>query len=96
MTLRRTRVDDGEVAVDLVRLGEAVRLEALLSERNDPIPVTLGATLGYQTNDIRNFLQAPNTFWAIGPNLVMSLFDGGRRDAEVARAQATLDEAGAR
>lgn len=58
--------------------------------------VTLGATLGYQTSDIRNFLQAPNTFWAIGPNLVMSLFDGGRRDAEVARAQAALDEAGAR
>ncbi len=58
--------------------------------------VTLSALFGYQSSDYSHFISAPNTFWAIGPNLAMSLFDGGRRKAEIARTQAVLDESGAK
>jgi len=58
--------------------------------------VTLSALAGYQSSDIGNFINAPNTFWAIGPSLFLSLFDAGKRKAEVARTQAVLDEAGAK
>ena len=57
--------------------------------------VTLSALFGYQTSDIGNFIKAPNTYWAIGPSLFLTLFDAGRRNAEVARTQAVLDEASA-
>jgi NodT family efflux transporter outer membrane factor (OMF) lipoprotein len=58
--------------------------------------VTLSAQAGYQSSDIGNFIRAPNTFWAIGPSLFLTLFDAGKRKAEVARTQAVLDEAGAK
>ena len=58
--------------------------------------VTLSALVGYQSSDLGNFINAPNTFWAIGPSLFLSLFDAGKRKAELARTQAVLDEAGAR
>jgi NodT family efflux transporter outer membrane factor (OMF) lipoprotein len=57
--------------------------------------VTLSAAYGFQTSDLGDFIKAPNVFWAIGPSLFFALFDGGRRDAEVARTQAVLDETAA-
>ena len=48
--------------------------------------VTLRALFGFQTSDLGDFIKAPNTFWAIGPSLFFTLFDAGRRDAEVAHA----------
>lgn len=58
--------------------------------------LTLGAQGGFQTNDFARFLESPNLFWAIGPSVAATLFDGGLRKAERSRAQAALDEAGAR
>jgi NodT family efflux transporter outer membrane factor (OMF) lipoprotein len=58
--------------------------------------VTLSALLGYQSSDAGSLIRTPNTFWAIGPTLVVNLFDGGRRKAEISRVQAVLDETGAR
>jgi NodT family efflux transporter outer membrane factor (OMF) lipoprotein len=58
--------------------------------------ITLSALGGYQSSQFPNFLSAPNAFWAIGPSLFFTIFDGGRRDAEVARTRAVLDEASAR
>jgi NodT family efflux transporter outer membrane factor (OMF) lipoprotein len=58
--------------------------------------VTLSALAGYQTSDIDNFLRAPNLYWAIGPSLFLTLFDAGRRQAEIDRVQAVLDESAAR
>ena len=54
----------------------------------------LSATGGYQSGELGSLIAAPNLFWAIGPGLVANLFDGGRRQAEVARAQAVLQENG--
>ena len=58
--------------------------------------VTLSALAGCQSSDSGNFIRAPNTYWAIGPSLFLTLFDGGRRQAEIARSQAVLEEAGAK
>ncbi len=58
--------------------------------------VTLNAAAGYLSRDLDNFVEAPNTFWAIGPTLFLTLFDAGKRSAEVARNQAVLDEAAAK
>ncbi|XAH22949.1 efflux transporter outer membrane subunit [Xylophilus sp. GW821-FHT01B05] len=58
--------------------------------------LTLGLQGGFQSSDLRRFIEAPNLFWAVGPGMVTSLLDGGRRQAEQARAQAVLEEAGQR
>ncbi|MGZ5100710.1 MAG: efflux transporter outer membrane subunit [Usitatibacter sp.] len=58
--------------------------------------VTLGATAGYQSGASGSVITAPNLYWSVGPSLVLALFDAGKRRAQVAQAQAALDEAGAR
>lgn len=54
----------------------------------------LSAAGGWQSSDLGNIIAAPNLFWAIGPGLLVNLFDGGRRRSEVARAEAVLDGTG--
>lgn len=58
--------------------------------------VTLGGQIGLQSSDVARFIDAPNIFWALGSSVAMTLFDGGRRRADVAHAEAILDEAGHR
>jgi NodT family efflux transporter outer membrane factor (OMF) lipoprotein len=58
--------------------------------------LTLSAAGGFQSSDLARFAEMPNLFWAVGPTLAYSLFDGGRRKAQVAGAEASLDEAGQR
>ncbi|MBV8380328.1 MAG: efflux transporter outer membrane subunit [Paucibacter sp.] len=58
--------------------------------------VTLSAMGGYQSSQFGRFIEAPNLWWALGPNLVGTLFDGGRRHAEEDRTRAVLDEASQR
>jgi len=58
--------------------------------------ITLDAQAGFQSSDAGNWIKAPNTYWSIGPSLLLTLFDAGKRKAEVAQAQAALDEAGAK
>jgi NodT family efflux transporter outer membrane factor (OMF) lipoprotein len=53
--------------------------------------LTLGATGGYQSTAFSNWLRAPSSFWAIGPNAALSVFDGGLRRAQVAQARAQFD-----
>ena len=56
--------------------------------------LTLSAQGGYQSNEFANLLSAPNLFWAIGPSLVTTVFDGGLRQAQVDAAKAATEEAG--
>jgi NodT family efflux transporter outer membrane factor (OMF) lipoprotein len=56
--------------------------------------ITLSATLGYQSTAAGSWITAPNTFWSIGPSLLFTLFDAGKRKAQVAQAEAALDESG--
>lgn len=53
--------------------------------------LTLGAQGGFQSTGFSNLLSAPSSFWAIGPNALLSVFDGGLRRAQVAQARAEFD-----
>lgn len=57
--------------------------------------IALGGNYGYQSNQAGGWLAAPNAAWAIGPSLLLDLFDAGKRRAQTAQAQAALDEVGA-
>jgi NodT family efflux transporter outer membrane factor (OMF) lipoprotein len=57
--------------------------------------LTLGAQGGFQSTAFSNWLSAPSAFWAIGPNALLSVFDGGLRRAQVAQARAAFDASAA-
>ncbi|EDT04114.1 RND efflux system, outer membrane lipoprotein, NodT family [Burkholderia ambifaria IOP40-10] len=58
--------------------------------------VTLGLAGGFQSDALMPWMTAPNAIWAIGPQLVMNLFDGGQRRAVTQAMRAKLAENGAR
>lgn len=58
--------------------------------------LTLSGIIGFQSDAVGNWIAAPNTFWSIGPSLLLNLFDAGKRKAQVRQAEAALDESGAR
>lgn len=57
--------------------------------------LTLGLSGGYEATG-GNILSVSNSFWALGPlALVGTIFDGGRRAADIRRARAIFDETAA-
>jgi NodT family efflux transporter outer membrane factor (OMF) lipoprotein len=57
--------------------------------------ITLGLSAGFQDAGGVNLLQAPNSYWTLGPTLVAPLFDGGRRRAQTRFAEAQFAQAAA-
>lgn len=57
--------------------------------------IDLTASGGTNATTLAGLASASNTFWAIGPTLALSLFDGGRRKAGVQVARARWNEASA-
>src|SRR5271163_1883942 len=57
--------------------------------------LTLGGEGGFLSKSSSNWLSAPSAFWAIGPNALLSVFDGGLRRAQVAQARAQFDASAA-
>ncbi len=57
--------------------------------------LTLGGQGGVESTSFSNWLTAPSTFWAIGPQAVLTVFDGGLRRAQVAQARAEFDASAA-
>lgn len=55
--------------------------------------ISLGGQGGFQGTALAGLIGAPNLFWSVGPTAVLSLFDGGRRRAQVALARADWSEA---
>jgi NodT family efflux transporter outer membrane factor (OMF) lipoprotein len=53
--------------------------------------IMLAATAGFESSRLGSLLSWPNRFWTIGPSLAQTLFDGGRRSATVAQAEAQYD-----
>jgi len=57
--------------------------------------LTLSGQAGWQSTSFSNWISAPSTFWAIGPNAVLSVLDGGLHRAQVAQARAQFDASAA-
>ncbi|MBB2931660.1 efflux transporter outer membrane subunit [Paraburkholderia silvatlantica] len=57
--------------------------------------LSLGLDGGFQSDTFSPWIVAPNEMWSIGPTLMMTIFDGGRRAAVVRGARALLAENGA-
>jgi NodT family efflux transporter outer membrane factor (OMF) lipoprotein len=55
--------------------------------------LTLSASAGLESTFFAPWLSAPSLFWSIGPQLVGTLFDGGRHKAELHNATAQYDGA---
>jgi NodT family efflux transporter outer membrane factor (OMF) lipoprotein len=50
------------------------------------------AAVGSQTNSGATWLTAPSKFWSIGPQALLTIFDGGLHAAQSAAAHASYDE----
>lgn len=56
--------------------------------------ISLNLLAGFQSSGL-NLLSLPDSFWSVGPDVTLPLFDGGKLDAEEAIAYARFREAGA-
>jgi len=53
--------------------------------------VSLGSTGGFQTGTFAKWISLPSRFWAVGPNVTETVFDGGLRGAQTEEARAVYD-----
>ncbi len=53
--------------------------------------LVISATGGLQSGSIVNWFTWPSRFWAVGPQMVQTIFDAGRRRAQVQVAEAGYD-----
>lgn len=53
--------------------------------------VTLSASAGFESSSITQWFTWPSRFWSVGPSLAETLFDAGRRRAQVSEARAAYD-----
>ena len=52
----------------------------------------LTASAGFESASLTSWLAGLSTFWSVGPAAVATIFDGGRRQAVSAQAQAAYEE----
>ena len=55
--------------------------------------LTVNASAGFESGTLSKLLSLPSRFWSVGPALMETLFDGGRRRAVTAQARASYDAA---
>jgi NodT family efflux transporter outer membrane factor (OMF) lipoprotein len=53
--------------------------------------VSLGATGGFQSGGLSQWISAPSRFWAVGPAISETVFDGGKRAGLTDQARALYD-----
>src|SRR6202789_2107043 len=84
----------------LERRPDIAAAERRVAEANDQIgiaraafypTITLGASAGPEGGSIPHWFSWPSRFWAVGPSLAETLFDGGRRRATSTAARANYD-----
>jgi NodT family efflux transporter outer membrane factor (OMF) lipoprotein len=84
----------------LERRPDIAAAERRVAEANDQIgiaraayypTVILSASAGLEGTSITNWFTWPSRFWAVGPSLAETLFDGGRRRATSTAARANYD-----
>ncbi|WP_443192056.1 efflux transporter outer membrane subunit [Pseudomonas indica] len=54
--------------------------------------LTLSANGGYSGSSFADWFEVPNRYWSLGPQLALTLFDGGARRAELERSEASYDQ----
>jgi len=54
--------------------------------------LTLSGAAGFRATDLSNWISAPARFWSIGPSLVLTLFDAGRRRGVIDQNEAIYDQ----
>ncbi|MGR3893639.1 efflux transporter outer membrane subunit [Pseudomonas sp. 1176_21] len=54
--------------------------------------LTLSMSGGYSSSSFSDWISLPNRFWSVGPQLAVTLFDAGKRSAEVDRTKAVYDQ----
>lgn len=54
--------------------------------------LSISATGGYRGSSFADWIEVPNRFWSLGPQLALTLFDGGARRAELERSEAVYDQ----
>lgn len=57
--------------------------------------LNLTASANYRNTELASLINLPNSIWSMGIGAAATLFDGGKRDAAVALAQANLEQANA-
>jgi NodT family efflux transporter outer membrane factor (OMF) lipoprotein len=84
----------------LERRPDIAAAERRVAEANDQIgiaraayfpTVLLSASAGFLGDSITNWFTWPSRFWAVGPSMAETLFDGGRRRATSTAARANYD-----
>jgi len=54
--------------------------------------LNISASGGYRGSSFANWIDLPNRVWSLGPQLALTLFDGGARKAERERSEAAYDQ----
>jgi len=54
--------------------------------------VSLASTSGFQGSDFSKWISLPSRFWAVGPNITQTVFDGGLRQGQTEEARAFYDQ----
>lgn len=94
-------VDPGLPSTLLERRPDVAAAERRVAAANANIGVTraayfpvfnLAATVGYESTRTAAWLEAPSMLWSLGPQALLTLFDGGRRRAATDEAHAQYDE----
>lgn len=55
--------------------------------------LTLAANAGFRSASLAKLVSAPSLFWAVGPTLAQTIFDGGQHQLASAQARAAADQA---
>ncbi len=91
----------GIPSILLERRPDIAAAERRMAEANEQIGIAqaaffpnllLTATGGLQGETFVNWLTWPSRFWAVGPSVLETIFDGGRRRAQANSATASYDE----
>jgi NodT family efflux transporter outer membrane factor (OMF) lipoprotein len=100
LTLAPPDIGTGLPSQLLERRPDIAAAERRVAEANDQIGIAraayyptilLGASAGLEGDSITNWFTWPSRFWAVGPSLAETLFDGGRRRATSTAARANYD-----
>ena len=91
----------GIPSILLERRPDIAAAERRVAEANEQIGIAqaaffpnllITATGGMQGETFVNWLTWPSRFWAVGPSMLETIFDGGRRRAQADSATASYDE----